>query len=144
MKLVNFSLYHEPHSIEIEAMLTSWDLHNVADFTGFTFTPIARRFEMNWRIDPRYALREYPAEEFQIVFREVSRLEISASDPDLPFEEEACLSAVSRLRPEDVMVPYPKFILGEQFDLLFEFQSGRRIRVGAAEAEFLVRKDEPV
>lgn len=144
MTLINFSLCQEPHAIEIEAMGISWDLHNVADFTGFTFTPNKRRFEMNWRIDDQYALREYPANEFQLVFRSVGRLEISASDPDLPSEEEGCLSAVSRLGPEDMMVPSPTSILGDRFELLFEFQSGRRIRVGAAEAEFLVQNGEPV
>ena len=144
MKLINFSLYLEPHAIEIEAVGILWDLHNVADLTGITFAPIARRFAMNWCINRQYALRDYPAEEFQIEFRNVNRLEISTANPDLPATDETCLHSLSRIRPEDQMVPNPELIFQDQFDLLFEFESGRRIRIGAAEAEFAVAEAETV
>ena len=142
MKLVNFSLAQEPHATEIDALGTFWDLHNVSTFTGFTFTPLARLFVMTWRINPQYALRENPADKFQIVFREVKMLEISPSDPDLPAQEEGCLHGLSRIRPEDQMVPNPEAILVGRFELLFEFQSRRKIRIGAAEAEFIISNFE--
>ena len=99
---------------------------------------------MNWRINRQYALRDYPAEEFQIEFRNVNRLEISTANPDLPATDETCLHSLSRIRPEDQMVPNPELIFQDQFDLLFEFESGRRIRIGAAEAEFAVAEAETV
>jgi len=137
MKLVNFSLLREPHAVELQALGEIWDLHNIAEYLGMRQDVSSNTFQMTWRIDPQYARRTHSAEQFYILFAEVEHLEITSRDKELPYSEDDCVASVSRIGYTDPHVPFPEAIQGDDFHLLFKFQSGQTIRIGAKIAQFV-------
>ncbi|HZL13806.1 MAG TPA: hypothetical protein VFC85_06640 [Verrucomicrobiae bacterium] len=142
MKLKNFSISNEAYANEISAFEQLWDLHNIASFDGFQQDFQQDTFELNWHIDPEYASQKYPANSFAILFRDVKFLEITPRDSDMPKLEDICLSSVSGVLPNEKLARNPDTIEGQEFHLLFKFQSELTIRVGAKSAEFILR-DSP-
>jgi hypothetical protein len=140
MKLLNFSFVDEPYSVEIRALDCIWDLHNVADFDGFCQDLQSNSVEMKWHINRKYALRDYPADSFGILFKGVEHFEVAPRDPEVPHSEDDCLASVSRVLVGEPLPRNPEDIEGKDFHLLFEFQSGQKIRVCAEVAEFFARR----
>ncbi len=139
MKLQNFTVSKEPYPVEIRAFEHLWDLHNIADFDGFRQDFHKDTLELNWHINPEYALQKYPANSFGILFRDVDFLEITPRDAEMPKSEDLCLSSFSRVLPGEKLARHPESIEGQEFHLLFQFQSKLTIRVGAKSAEFVLR-----
>jgi hypothetical protein len=142
MKLQNFTISKAPYPVEIRAFEHLWDLHNVADFDGFHQDFQKDTLELNWHINPEYSLQKHPANSFAILFRDVDFLEITPRDVEMPKSEDLCLSSFSRVLPGEKLARYPESIEGQEFHLLFQFQSKLTIRVGAKSAEFVLR-DSP-
>ena len=139
MKLLNFSFLDEPYAVEIRAFDCIWDLHNVADFEGFCQNVKDNSLEMKWKINPNYALQKYPANSFGILFMGVEFLEVTPRDQELPHTEDDCLASVSRVLIGEPLPRNPTDIGEKLFHLLFEFQSGQKIRIGAESVEFFSR-----
>ena len=74
---------------------------------------------------------------FTFYFAEVEHLEIASRDKELPYSEDDCLASVSRIGYADQHVPFPEAIHEDDFHLLFKFQSGQTIRIGAKTARFI-------
>ncbi len=142
MKFQNFTILDEPYAIEIEAFGIIWDLHNVADFHGFTQDIHQNTVVMNWKIDQRYALQKYPADSFELLFINVNYLEIAPRDKDLPHSEDNCVASISRVPSVQSMSSLTAYgidinqVDAQTFHLLFAFQSEQRIRIGAEVAVF--------
>ncbi|MDQ6631030.1 MAG: hypothetical protein M3Y82_04640 [Verrucomicrobiota bacterium] len=140
MKFKNFTIVDEPYSIEIEALGVVWDLHNVADFLSFTQDVHQNSVVMKWQINQTYALQEYPADKFELLFSDVNCLEISPRDKELPHSEDDCVASISRVPPSQPMSSLAEHEIDinqdETFHLVFAFQSEQRIRIGAQMAEF--------
>lgn len=139
MKLLNFSFKGEPYAVEVHALDCIRDLHNIAAFDGFCQDFKQDTLELNWHIDSEYARQKYPANSFAILFRGIELLEITPRDNDMPKTEDICLSSVSRVLPNEKFARKPDTIEGQEFHLLFKFQSKLTIRVGANVAEFVLR-----
>lgn len=146
MRFLNFALGEGTHPIEIKAVGLIWDLHNVMDFARVTQDISANSVEMHWQVNRAYALQEYPAELFSILFSDIEYFEIKQRDDSLPHSEDNCLASISRIHSTESWEIIEKYggappleeITGEDFHLLFEFQGGQRIRIGAQIAEFRV------
>ena len=139
MKFLNFSLLNEPCAIEIHALDCIWDLHNVAGFDGFCQDVQTNRVEMKWHIDPVNVPLKYPAHGIGILFKGVEYFEVTSRDSDMPHSEDDCLAVVSRVLAGETFPRKPEDTEEREFHLLFEFQSGQKIRVGAEAAEFFTR-----
>jgi len=71
------------------------------------------------------------------LFAEVEHLEVTSRDKELPYSEDDCVASLSRIGCTDPHVPFPEAIQGDDFHLLFKFQSGQTIRIGAKTAQFV-------
>ena len=136
MKLLNFSFVHEPYAVEIRALDCIWDLHNVATFEGFCQDVQSNSVEMKWHISREHARLEYPVDSFGIRFAGVEHFEVTPRDPEMPHSEDDCLASVSRALVGEPLPRNPKEIEGKEFHLLFEFQSGQKVRIGSEAGEF--------
>lgn len=144
MKLLNFHLTDGTHPIEIKALDLIWDLHNVMEFISISHDIKLNTVEMQWKVDQTYALQKYPSEGFSILFKDVHYFAIRQRDESLPHSDDGCLASISRIHCTETWevieeyggVPPVEDIKGEDFHLLFDFQSGQKIRIGSETAEF--------
>src|SRR5436189_2243548 len=107
----------------------SFDLHNCFDFLGFTYDLLQRIVTLRW-IPSEYT----PVEQRRaliVEMRGVSHLSSSPRDPDMPFSEDACLSAVGGILPPDPPLNGVYCDVGEGCHHIFTFQSGFVLRIGA-------------
>src|ERR1700759_1782186 len=93
MKLLNFEL-KDVFAIALESPNGYWDLHNMADFKGIYFDPIANVIVMEWTVEPRTS-----DSTLQLVFADVRAMHISGRNQELPRSEDSCLASVVKVIP---------------------------------------------
>jgi len=116
----------------------SLDLHNCFDFLGFTYDCIARTVRLRLVAD-EYATAT-PPRSLVVEMRGVTHLSATPRDPDIPFSEDTCLSAVGGTASSDPTVAgiYSEVPLG--WHHVFTFMSGFVLRIGA-ESVWLLAHD---
>lgn len=163
MHLSNFSLTTDASAhgylITLNAHGFEWDLHNYADFEGFDYatTITGSTLTLEWRIAKRiikwrdagnqYGVPSYPCNCFCIVFTNVDYLEAAPRDVQMPRGEDLGISYVSFIEASDDLKDYRHSQLIPCYDpsketlpyhMIFRFNGGQIIRVGAEQAEFVL------
>ena len=163
MHLSNFTLTTDVsahgHLITLNAHGLEWDLHNHADFEGFDYstTITSSSLTLKWRIGERirewrdaggqYGVPNYPCNRFCIVFTNVGCLEIAPRDGKMPKGEDLGISYVSFIEAGENLEGYKHYELIPCYDpsketlpyhLIFRFNGGQIIRVGAEKADFVL------
>lgn len=163
MHLSNFSMIAgiSAHNlgIAINAHGFEWDLHNHADFDGFDYatTITGSTLSLKWHIAERVikwrdagcqpGVPNYPANGFKLVFSNVDYLEVAPRDGAMPRDEDLGVSSVSYIEASDDLKGYidsgaiPWCNPSEEtlsYHMVFRFNGGQIIRVGAEKAEFLL------
>ena len=141
MRLLNFKLADPCVTIELVGLGHNWDLHNFAVFTGLRYDPATNTVVMEWSVDR--GLEQNPwgspgnsAQGCRLIFADVNFLHITARDAEIPSAEDDCLEALSKVDPRET--PYrmmERWPDGTEFRLLFRFQGGRNIEIGADAVE---------
>ena len=139
MKLVNFTLAAESFSIELIGLGFVWDLHNSGDFLGVNVDSSNNTATMSWKIAGGQPAEKYSG--CNLIFGDLSQLAVSARDEDLPVSEDLCVSAISKIIPDQTKeLQYRtkrEWHEGEPFHLFFEFQSKRSIEIDAETVELV-------
>jgi hypothetical protein len=164
MHLSNFSLTDvsaHGQQIAFKAVGLEWDLHDYADFEGFDYstTVNSSTLTLKWRIGERiikwrdagcqYGVPNYPANGFSLVFSNVDYLEILPRDVKMPRGEDLGISMVFCIEASEdsfrELGPTLYFAPCEEtgpYHLVFQFNGGQMIRVGAEKAEFILSANE--
>src|SRR6266566_3978801 len=107
----------------------SFDLHNCFDFLGLTYDTAVRTVRLRW-IANEYAAADQPRS-LVVELRDISHVSATPRDPDMPFSEDTCLSAVGGVPSSE-----PTYV-GVSSDVpagchhVFTFMSGFVLRIGA-------------
>jgi hypothetical protein len=114
--------------IYLETGSGSFDLHNCFDFVGFTYDPAAQTARLRW-MPSRYGSAEQ-RRSLVVEFSGVTHLSATPRDPEIPFSEDTCLSAVGGVGPFDpTLEVYSEVLHG--WHHVFTFMSGFVLRIGA-------------
>jgi len=139
MKLANFTLAAESFSTELIGLGFVWDLHNSGDFLGVNLDSSDNTATMRWKITGGQPAEKYSG--CNLIFGDLRQLAVSARDEDLPLSEDLCISAISKIIPDQTKEPQYRtkreWHEGESFHLLFEFQSERSIEIDAETVELV-------
>ncbi len=139
MRLVNFSLSNPVQDITLIGFGCEWDLHNFADFKGFTFDPIEDCLQMMWAVpavENPWGCTENRAKGCALKFRNVKSVTITARDEPTPSSDDSCLSGISKVIPGRTEHRFKaEWQDNEPFHLLLEFESGRTIEVASDTVE---------
>jgi len=144
MKLVNFDLERPFASISIKGLGYEWNLHNCADFLGFDFDAKDNSISLAWNASsPEGTTWDgFPNNESKgckLIFRNVTFLQLSPRDEASPRSDDWCVSGISKAIPKTSEYRFKaEWNEGEEFNLLFEFQSERTLEIGAESAELHV------
>jgi hypothetical protein len=113
----------------------SFDLHNCFDFVGFTYDTASRRARLHWNSN-EYAAAHLPRS-LAVEFCRVSHLSATPRDPEMPFSEDSCLSAVGGVEASEPTAAgiYSDVPAGWHF--VFTFMSGFVLRIGAESVSLL-------
>jgi len=149
MRFLNFSLSTPSHATVLRGLDNEWDIHNAALFLGIQTVANANTLEMKWAIDYSGNPLGAPATignacHLSLVFRNPSFVLVLPRNEKLPLEEETCIAGISKVIPVDATNPKTaeyrvraEWDEHENFNLLFVFQSGRSIEIGADAVELL-------
>ena len=151
MELLNFSLQSTPTTVTLVEGGREWELHNYAVLQSAQYSPLDNIVTLTW------GLGDFPvpagvnpwgglgnrARGCKISFEGVRYFEIASGEAAGGADDNATLSYMAHvsLPSSDARIPADLRIKrdwkeGEPHNLLFEFQSGRRIEVGAERARF--------
>jgi hypothetical protein len=125
----------------------NWDLHNFADFTGFSFDAPSRRLQLGWLVreseknpwgDPTNHARSC-----SLHFEGVNYLQVGPRKSSLPYEEDLTLEEIVRVRPgESSHDEYALAASDGVFALRFQFYSEAWIEVIADRVRLLSERGE--
>ena len=149
MRLVNFT-FSSPIEMEIgiAGRPRFIDLHNIYGWQSVTYLPEQRRIRMTWtlpgenQIQPdlppavAVAVKDLPLV-VTLEFRGVSRFAASPHDPEMPYNEDTCLEAVT-FTPAEHTSDFKSEIEVFRKDsghITFMFRSGFGLKIWAEEAE---------
>ena len=140
MKLINFELESPFATITLKGLGCEWDLHNCADFVGFSFNAGDNSLALAWDASSpegnTWGDPENNAKGCKLIFRNVTFIHMSRRDEAYPHSEDLCLSSVSKVIPNTAEYRYQdKWGEDEEFNLLFEFHSERSLEIGAESVE---------
>jgi hypothetical protein len=140
MKLINFDLERPFVAISLKGLGHEWDLHNFADFLGLRFDAADNSLSMTWDASSHegnpWGEPENTAKGCQLIFCNVTFLQMSGRDNEIPLSEDLCLSSVSKVIPNTTEYRCrDDWGEGEEFNLLFEFHSERSLEIGAESVE---------
>src|ERR1017187_7806800 len=153
MRLVNFT-FDSSVEIGIAGRPRFLDLHNIYGWQSVTYLPEQRRIKMTWTgpskdqiwpdlsPDLALALNSLPPV-VTLEFRGVSRFAASPHDPEMPYDEDTCLQAVTFTPPEhaaDVKNECQVFRTDCEH-ITFMFRSGFALKIWAEEVELKYGKD---
>ncbi|MCI5065354.1 hypothetical protein MRY87_06485 [bacterium] len=143
MKFLNFSHGELPQAGGLSGLGREWDLHNGARFTGYQFDVKQRRLVLVWELSGEERRDDHICG-CKLTFRGVDLFTVTERDPELPPSEDETLFGISRLeRGQDKSSGFrTDWNSDEDFNLLFEFQSGVDLEVHAAEVEMSVLRPE--
>jgi len=137
MRLSNFELSAPSFSIELIGLDFIWDLHNAGDFLGIYLQTNDNSAIMTWKISG------HPATKFsgcRLVFKGLRMMVVTARDAGLPLSEDHCVAGISQVIPNAGDKPENRIrqsVQDDAFNLLFQFQSGRSIEIGAEVVELV-------
>jgi hypothetical protein len=155
MRLVNFT-FSSP--IEMETGIAGRprfiDLHNIYCWQSVTYLPEQRRIRMTWtlpmenQIQPdlppavAVALKDLP-HVVTLEFRGVSRFAASPHDPEMPYDEDTCLEAVTFTPAEHTsgLKGELEVFRRDSGHITFMFRSGFGLKIWAEEAELIYDRD---
>ena len=140
MKLINFELESPYATITLKGFGCEWDLHNCADFVGFSFDAANNSLFLEWDASSlegnTWGDPKNDAKGCRLIFRNITFIHMSYRDEACPLSEDLCLSSVSKVIPNTIEYRYQdKWSEGEECNLLFEFHSERSLEIGAESAE---------
>ena len=108
----------EKPTIEISYSGKVWDLHNDAEFLGFSYIVKAKAISLKWRY-------YYEAEGgllnevITLEFLDVAEFEVKSRDRAMPYSEDDCLSEMIYFADKNIFV--------------LKFQGGQELRVSSEE-----------
>ena len=144
MRLVNFDLESPFASISIKGLGYEWNLHNCADFLGFDFVAQDNSISLAWDASAREGttwdgLPKNESKGCKLIFHNVNFVQLAPRDEAYPRSEDWCVSGISKAIPNTSKYRFKaEWNEGEEFNLLFEFQSERTLEIGAESAELQV------
>ena len=110
----------------------SFDLHNWFDFVAFTYEPSSQVARLRW-IPNGYGSVPQSRSLF-VEFHGVSHFSATPRDPELPFSEDTCLSAVGGIAPSDPTAAGIYSDVPPGWHHVFTFMSGLVLRIGGESA----------
>ena len=147
----------------LKAFGVEWDLHNYTAFDGFDYSTAVtdhnvlvlkwhiREAVIEWRdaqaVSTAQGIPFYPSNSFRLVFSNVNYLEVAPRDFEMPSDEDKTLSSVSCIEADEDSKDYIASQAipihdpnreGVPFHIVFRFQAGQFIRIGAETAEFVL------
>lgn len=142
MKLKNFEIVDW---IELRSGNVDWDVHNSGHFEGLELIPAQDAVRMKWTAFNRIRMGRSNTNGFSgmnLFFDGLQFLKIGPRDPEMPFTEDRCVSAIIRVDPnvqhED---PYMRvknvWAPEDPFRLVFLFQSARQIEIESKTVELI-------
>jgi len=150
MKLLNFQLSSLSHATSVIGFDTEWDFHNVGNLRKIEYDVNAATFIMKWSFDfshsPWGRPKLFPnVNQCSLDFLAPSFVLILPKNTNTFADEDACISGISKVVPITQSQPKAwQYRVKEQwgeneaFNLLFDFQSGRSIEVGAYSVELRI------
>jgi hypothetical protein len=153
MRLVNFT-FDSSVEIGISGHPRFLDLHNIYRWYGVNYLPEKRQISMTWDLPPcdhfqpemppalALALNDLPTV-VTLEFRGVSRFAASPHDPEMPYDEDTCLEAVTFTPPEHATDFRSEFEVfrSDAEHITFMFRSGFGLKIWAEEAELVYDLD---
>ena len=116
------------------------DLHNNFNFIHFEFNIETMTLVLKWVKSPSDWVQEDELPHLALLHKNVSYLNVSPRDPEMPLSEDSCLSNVtffpSSSRDISDSIFDKSFPNGDD-DILYMFQSGQVIRVHCEEIELI-------
>ena len=142
MKLKNFEIVSW---VVMRSENVRWDIHNFGNFEGVELIPAQDAVLMKWTAYNRNRMWGSLENRFlgmNLYFDDLQFLKIGPRDPEMPFTEDGCVSAVIRVDPnvqhED---PYMRgknvWAPEDPFRLVFLFQSARQIEIESKTVELI-------
>jgi hypothetical protein len=107
----------------------SLDLHNRFDFVGFTYDSTACTVRLRWRASEQAS--DGRRRSLLVEMRGVTHLSATPRDPEMPFSEDTCLSAVGGIAPSDPTTDGVYSDVPPGWHHVFTFMSRFVLRVGA-------------
>jgi len=139
MRLLNFDLGTPCRAIELTGLGCRWDLHNCAEFVGLAQHENGKTVVLEWRA-PLNAVNPWgdstnSASGCRLIFWDKKTLILSLGNK-VPTSEHMVLADISKVDPNERLYRHRDSWESDQiFHLLFEFQGGRTIEIGAESAE---------
>lgn len=137
MRLTNFT-FHSMIEIGISGRPRFLDLHNAYGWQGITYLPEKRLIRMAWNLRANGQVPEDLPRIVTLEFRGVSRFAATPHDPEMPYDEDICLEAVTftPLEPAGERREF-KVFRRDSGQVLFLFRSGFSLNIWAEEAELI-------
>lgn len=91
MNTTNFEFVCKPgyQIIEIKQDAAIYDLHNAAEFLGFSYNVLHARLVLDWH----YYFEDFKSD-FKITIDGIENFEVTPRDKDMPFSEDDCLEEI--------------------------------------------------
>jgi hypothetical protein len=136
VRAVNFQI---ESSIYLQHGGRDFDLHNDYDFIAFSYSLAERMVELSWARSPGDRVRRDMPARLMLSCRGVTHFSATGRDPEMPFTEDDCLSALSfALADGSFEHTFVASSVSEAFDFswhwLFSFMSGFTLRVAGESA----------
>ena len=136
MRFENFDLAAPYGAIELRGLGHNWDLHNFADFRGFTFDPGLDELTMEWQVPPgqedAWGSRGNNARGCRLRFSGLRFLRGTNRDRAYPLEESRTVSGISKATPGQGEYRLKQdWGSDEGFHLIIQFQDEREFEVAA-------------
>jgi hypothetical protein len=119
--------------IYLNAGSESFDLHNCFDFVAFTYEPSSKVARLRWI--PNGAVPQ--SRSLVVEFHGVTHFSATPRDPEIPFSEDTCLSAVGGIAPSDPTLEGIYSEVPQGWHHVFTFMSGFVLRIGAESVSLL-------
>ncbi|WP_203322969.1 hypothetical protein [Pseudoxanthomonas beigongshangi] len=144
MKLLGFSIVDDFISLQCDAR--RFDLHNDFEFVEFLYNLTKRTLVLRWHRRSRKWVKPTDPVELRLAFSGVYLFKVRERDPDVPYTEDDCLSAIGFMW-DDMVEEMNGFARNEPIEgctqVAAMFMSGLSIKVGA-ESVALVVTEAPV
>jgi len=136
MRFENFDLAVPYGAIQLRGLGHDWDLHNFADFRGFTFDPGLDELTMEWQApegqENPWGSRGNNARGCRLRFSGLSFLRGTSRDRAYPLQESLTVSGISKATPGQGEGRLKQdWGPDERFHLIIQFQDEREFEVAA-------------
>ena len=136
MRFENFDLDSPYCATELRGLGHAWDLHNWADFRGFTFDPSRDELTLEWVVRPGHdnpwGSRGNTALGCRLRFAGLQLFRSTGRDRAYPQEESRTIAELSKAVPEPGEYRYKReWGPDEPFHLIIRFQDERQFEIAA-------------